>query len=195
MISEHNSLGNGEATKPCSCFVDAIFSAFDPQTTLSTPQDYCTASNSSSFRSPSVDMISFSIARVARSASCSPSNVRAGSFAATSQAYHCAIRPVKQHQRRLSSSKASIPPNGSPRSRSSAPSQQQPSAPASGRTRGKKAKALIWESQFGHLPSVPSTQHLHPAGECFVMHLIFALLTSMQTSMCHLSFHFIVPSR
>jgi hypothetical protein len=67
------------------------------------------------------------------------------------------------HQRRPSSSKASVPPDGSQPGRS--PSAQE----GSGRSRGKKAKLYAPDRDFANLPAVPPTHHLglESASSCF----------------------------
>lgn len=107
-------------------------------------------------------MITSSVARFARTATIqSPLSSACITTSALSQ--QLSIRTRKLHQRRNSSSKASIPPNGSSRGRAAAPSASTASSPAS-RIR-RKAKIPQVHSAFALLPSVPSTAHLLPEGK------------------------------
>src|ERR1700712_305383 len=111
-------------------------------------------------------MFSCSLGRVVRTVPASTITARAPSASSIT-----AIRPLTQctrqrqptHQRRHSSSKTSIPPDGS---KVVAPAQR---ATTTGRTTRKKNKDATapadtqnqpFSKQFPHLPSVPSTQHL-----------------------------------
>ena len=107
----------------------------------------------------------------------------AASISAASSSLPCSR---SLHQRRPSSSKASCPPDDGPNgARSAATAQQAPtpartptSRNASGRqvrTRkaakkadqvasDERAKQLEHEATFSHLPSVPTTSHMHRAG-------------------------------
>ncbi|KAF2669968.1 hypothetical protein BT63DRAFT_439120 [Microthyrium microscopicum] len=141
-------------------------------------------------------MITNSIVRCART-TCYPASTHGASFIVPGQAYQLATRTYRIHQRRYSSSKTSIPPNGSPRTRSTAPSQQTTSS-TTGRVRGRKAKAPIVESGFSHLPSVPSTQHLHPAdinvSSFFSLHRPISVTSAIPTSATPASFASIFDS-
>ena len=105
------------------------------------------------------DMFGSSITRAARSA-CAPNSARAPLTAASYPLLWCTS---SSHQRRLSSSKTSIPPNGATRGRSAAPTQQTATS-SSGRVSRRKTKVAVVESRFARLPSVPSTEHLSDAG-------------------------------
>ncbi|QDS75912.1 hypothetical protein FKW77_002742 [Venturia effusa] len=113
-------------------------------------------------------MFSCSLGRAVRTVPASAITARAAPSASIT-----AIRPLTEctrqrqpgHQRRHSSSKTSIPPDGS---KVVAPTQRTTS---SGRTARKKSKDATapadtqnqpFSKQYPHLPSVPSTQHLHP---------------------------------
>jgi hypothetical protein len=99
---------------------------------------------------PSMAMFTRSIALRLTRCSCSKSSPR--------------VAYQYSHQRRLSSSKASVPPDGASRGRSSAPSQQDSS---SGRSRGRKSKLFSADRDFANLPAVPPTHHLGLESELF----------------------------
>ncbi|KAF2424226.1 hypothetical protein EJ08DRAFT_737156 [Tothia fuscella] len=112
-------------------------------------------------------MFSSSIGRVVRS-TCTTANSTASLTARGPSSTLAAIKAVSQpsHQRRQSSSKTSIPPDGPKRA---APSQQASSS--TGRISRRKAKepAVVpntrnqpFSKQYPHIPCVPSTAHLRP---------------------------------
>lgn len=119
---------------------------------------------------PLVDMFSCSLGRAVRAVPASTITSLAPSAASIT-----AIRPLTQctrhrqpsHQRRHSSSKTSIPPDGS---KVVAPAQRATSTGRATRKKNKDATAPTdtqnqpFSKQYPHLPSVPSTQHLHPKG-------------------------------
>lgn len=109
---------------------------------------------------PALDMLGTSITRVARSGY-TPSSARAHLTAASYPFPWCSL---SDHQRRHSSSKASIPPNGASRGRAAAAPAQQTSTSSTGRVSRRKTKVAVIESRFARLPSVPSTEHLNEAG-------------------------------
>lgn len=165
-----------------------------PSPTGSCHPDYPSSDSASPSR-PSVDMFSCSLGRAVRTVPSSTITARAAPSASIT-----AIRPLTQrarqrqpgHQRRHSSSKTSIPPDGS---KVVAPAQR---ATSTGRTTRKKSKDATapadiknqpFSKQYPHLPSVPSTQHLHPQG--MILELPSGLLlelTKRQMSTYHLSF-------
>ena len=118
-------------------------------------------------------MFSTSVGRVVRSTctACSQTSLLTARSTSTCLAA-AASKPLSQrtHQRRQSSSKASIPPDGS---RRSAPSTQQTSG-SSGRVGKRKTKEATtlptdnrnqpFSKQYPNLPRVDSTQHLHQSG-------------------------------
>ena len=115
------------------------------------------------------DMFSTSVGRVVRS-TCSACSPPARLSARSSSA--CLAATNRSHQRRPSSSKASIPPDGSRRSTAS----DQQTSTSTSRVGRRKAKdttsaSPVTESrnqpfakQYPNLPRVDSTQHLHPSG-------------------------------
>jgi hypothetical protein len=133
---------------------------------------------------PSVDMFSCSLGRAVRTVPASTIASRTPSASSIT-----AIRPLTQstrqrqptHQRRYSSSKTSIPPDGS---KVVAPAQRATTAGRTTRKKNKDAAAPAdtqnqpFSKQFPHLPSVPSTQHLHPKGTVLKLRicLLFRLI-------------------
>lgn len=121
-------------------------------------------------------MYSFSVRRVALSTvTASTSACKSATNAPLAVSTQCLA--YRRHQRRHSSSKPSCPPHGSRGAHT-----QPASTPARATTEGEKraigrharrrAKEAAAESvtgekddAFSYLPSVPSTQHLHPGGK------------------------------
>lgn len=140
-------------------------------------------------------MFSCSLGRAVRTVPASAIAARA----APSASSITAIRPLAQctrqhqpgHQRRHSSSKTSIPPDGS---KVVAPAQR---AASTGRTTRKKSKDAMapaniqnqpFSKQYPHIPSVPSTRHLRAEGTAPDLSSVVVLqLTDWQMSTFHLS--------
>ncbi|TID18471.1 Saccharopine dehydrogenase [Venturia nashicola] len=138
-------------------------------------------------------MFSSSLGRAVRTVPASAISARAAR-AAPSAPSITAFRPLTQctrqrqsgHQRRHSSSKTSIPPDGS---KVVAPAQR---ATSTGRTTRKKSKDATaprndqnqpFSIQYPHIPSVPSTKHLRPQdvtlSSFFSLHRPISLTTAL----------------
>lgn len=159
-------------------------------------------------------MFSTSIGRVARSSAASSCHnsliARCPATAASTQLTAVSARQSdRSHQRRHSSSKASIPPDGNKRT----PSKEREVAGASsgrvGRRKSKSDAGLVglsnnrgrsqpFSKQYPNLPIVPSTQHLHPSGmssRVYRPHYPDCQITNCtQTSRYHPSSHATAPS-
>jgi hypothetical protein len=119
-------------------------------------------------------MFSTSVGRVVRSSctACSQPSLYIARLPTPCLAAASRSKPLIQrsHQRRHSSSKASIPPDGS---KGSTPSAQPTSSGRVGRRKSKDAPSTAaptdttnqsFAKQYPNLPRVESTQHLHPKG-------------------------------
>jgi hypothetical protein len=149
-------------------------------------------------------MFSSQLGRAARVGSQSAS-ISTSTCAVANRVSSATCPTLLSRQRRLSSSKASCPPNGdSNRSRqpvtkpdlpSSRPSKSRSSTANKNNSASRNVKAAKDET-FANLPSVPSTEHLLPQGVYRTRHsrLEKATDTLSQTSPSHLSSASTVPS-